>query len=155
MKIELIKHDFDGYSSYKYIPFEYCCEELKNNPLINLSDEYFANETDHDDDGEMIPAFALCHSEIFQDWGDEWQNDTYYKIRCCPFCGEPIEIYVIGKKDCTNLYNGLKSQREKVWKWHNETDSKRESEELRKLVNELDDKINWFHELNQIDEDIL
>ena len=51
MKVELVKQNFNvlGYPDcgFKYKPFEYCCEKLEDNPLIDLvQDEYENNERD-------------------------------------------------------------------------------------------------------------
>ena len=78
---------------------------------------------------------------------DEWENDYYYKISHCPFCGKPIEITVVGEEDMDEYHKVLSKQRDELWKKYNRTDSKKKSEELRKQVQELDDQINWLYHL--------
>ena len=103
--------------------------------------------TDDIDDECTFPSFALWYSEVIKDWDDEYEEDTYYKINYCPFCGEPIEISVVGEEDIDECYKVLSKQRDELWKKYKRTDSKKKSEELRKQVQELDDQINWFYHL--------
>ena len=145
MKIELIKQKFNSTRGYKYKPFSWCCNKIQDNPCVVFSGEVCA---DGSMDYEYIfPACALWHSEIFKDWEDEYDQDTYYKINYCPFCGEPIEISVVGEEDIDECYKVLSKQRGELWKKYNRTDSKKKSEELRKQVQELDDQINWLCQL--------
>ena len=141
MKIELIRQKFDGVKSYKYKPFQWCCDSIKENPCIVFSTEVYVN------DENTLPAFSLWHSEIIKSWEDEWEQDTYYKISHCPFCGEPIDISVVSEEDMNEYYKILSKQREELWKKYIRTDSKKKSEELRKQVQELDDQINWLYKL--------
>ena len=50
---------------------------------------------------ELICSSKEEHEALFGDAGDfeddEYEEDTYYKINYCPFCGEPIEISVVGE----------------------------------------------------------
>lgn len=150
MKIELIRQKFNDTRGYKYKPFNYCCEKIKENPRIVFSDEVELDVNNLDDclDNECtFPTFALWHSETIRSWEDEWENDTYYKINYCPFCGELIEISVVGEEDVDEIYKSLSKQREELWKKYNRIDSKKKSEELRKQVQELDDQINWLYQL--------
>ena len=139
MKIELIRQKFDNYVGYKYKPFQYCCDNLQNNSCME-----FTNET-YDD--EHIPVFALVKHEVVTDWDDEYEQDIYYKIDFCPFCGEPIEISVIGEEDVDDIFQDLRKQREELWKKYNRTDSKKKAQELYNKVHELDNQIDWFYQL--------
>ena len=150
MKIELIRQRFNETRGYKYKPFAHCCDKIKDNPHIVFSDEVELDTNNLDDclDDECIfPAFAIWHSETVHSWEDEWENDYYYKINHCPFCGEPIEISVVGEEDMDEYYKTLSKQREELWKKYNRTDSKKKSEELRKQVQELDNQIDWLYQL--------
>lgn len=146
MKVELIKQTFNDCSGYKYKPLEWCCEKLKNNYIINLVDKY-TDDNNLDEHENVIPSIAIKETEIFHDWEDEWEENKYYKIDYCPFCGKPIEISIVGKEDVSDFYVRLVKQREKVWKKCCKIDSKKKSEELRKAAYELDKQINWFHTL--------
>ena len=148
MKIDLIKQKFDETRGYKYKPFSYCCEQIKENPHIVLSDKVYVEDDEYEEDDECtFPAFALKHSELYKDWDDEWKINNYYKINYCPFCGEPIEISVVGEEDVDDYYKKLCKQREELWKEYNKTDSKKEAQELRKQVHELDEQIDWLYQL--------
>ncbi len=150
MKIELIRQRFNGSRGYKYKQFAYCCDKIKDNPRIMFSDEVeldINNLDDCLDDECTFPAFTIWHSETVVSWGDEWENDYYYKINHCPFCGEPIDISVVSEEDMDEYYNILSKQREELWKKYNKTDSKKRSQELYEQVHELDDQINWLYQL--------
>lgn len=145
MKIELIRQRFNDTRGYKYKPFSWCCENIKENPCIVFSDEVY---TDDDVENECtFPALALWHSEVIKDWDDEYEQDTYYKIKHCPFCGEKIEISVVGEEDVGEYYKSLSKQREELWKKYNKTDSKKKSQELYGQVHELDNQIDWLYQL--------
>ena len=148
MNIELIELTFDDYNGYKYKPFEWCCKKLKDNILINLVNEY-TNDEWLDRYENVIPSIAIKHTELVRDWEDEWEEDTYYKIDYCPFCGKPIKISIVATEDVTEPYLKLQKERNEVWRKYRKTDSKRKSEELSKTVHELDRKINYFHNLEE------
>lgn len=147
MKIELIRHKFNNTRGYKYKPFVLCCKKLADNPRIVFSDEVYTE--DNRDDECTFPAFAIWHSEVIRSWEDEWEQDEYFKINHCPFCGEPIEISVVCEENMNEYYKTLSKQREELWKKCNRIDSKKKSEELRKQVQELDDQINWLYQLEE------
>lgn len=142
MKIELIKQIFNNCKGYKFKPVEWCCDELKENPYINLSDEEVYEEDD-------IPQMTICESETINDWGDTWVQDYYYPIRYCPFCGKPIQISIVKTEDVSDVYTTLTIQRDKTWEKCQETDSKTEERRLRNRVQELDNKIDWLYSLNE------
>lgn len=149
MKIELIKQTFNEDSrGFKYKPFKWCCDKIKDNPLIELVDEC----TVDDDYEDYIPCVAIHQTETVRDWEDEWEEDAYYKLTYCPFCGKPIYVSVVGEEDVSEVYNQLKEERDKLWKKYTKTDSKKKSEELRKTVRQLDDKINYFYTLTELNE---
>lgn len=155
MKIELIRQRFNDTRGYKYKSFSHCCDKIKDNPRIVFSNEVELDANNLDgclDDECTFPVFAIWNSKTVGSWGDECENDYYYKINYCPFCGEPIEIFVVGEEDMDNYYKALSKQRDELWKKCNRTDSKKKSEELRKQVQELDDQINWLYELAEYKE---
>ena len=91
----------------------------------------------------------MCHTEVYRDWEDEYEQDTYYKINYCPFCGEPIETSVVGEEDVDNYYKSLRKQREELWKKYNKTDSKKKAQELYEQVHKLDNQIDWLYRLTE------
>ena len=145
MKIELIKQKFNSTRGYKYKPFSWCCNKIQDNPCVVFSDEVYTEDTI--DDECTFPAFALCHTEVYRDWEDEYEQDTYYKINHCPFCGEAIEISVVSEEDVDDYYKSLSKQREELWKKYNKTDSKKKAQELYEQVHELDSQIDWLYQL--------
>ncbi len=146
MKIELIKLLFNESSGFKYKPFDYCCEMLKRNPAILLTDEE-CYEYD-------LPNFAISETETYSDWEDDWEETRYYPIRFCPFCGTPIEIVLIEEKDVSDFYERLNKKREELWKKCQRTDSKKKEAELRDQVSKLDDRINCFYNLMEYSENL-
>lgn len=145
MRVELIKQLFDGQTGYKISDMSWCCDKLKENPTIDLF-----HELDNSDSGtykELVPSIMIHDSESANSWGDEWQDDCYYRINYCPFCGELIEIVVVDEEDVSEEYVGCVKQRTLLWDKYNKEDSKRKSENLRRKVEELDKKIAWFHSL--------
>ena len=148
MKIELIKHTFDdGDVGYKHKPIMYCCDKLKNNPIINLVHEY----TVGDDTEDYFPSVSIWHGEDWEEWGEEWHNDDYYKIDYCPFCSKPIEIFVVEEMDLSKLYVEFARQRDEIRKKIRKTDSKKKECELNEAIRELDRKIDWFYWLCEWD----
>lgn len=141
MKIELIKQKFNGCCGYKYKPFEYCCERIKDNPLIEFVDELCEGSDD------TLPTFALHYIGTLISWGEEFEQDTYFKINFCPFCGEPIEISVIGEEEVDDAYQELNQQRGELRKKQNRTDSIKKAHELYDKIHALDEKIDWFYQL--------
>ena len=153
MKIELIKHIFNKDIGYKYRPFDYCCEKLKGNPIINLVNEFTYNDY-YSHDEYPFPCVAVWQREIIREWDEEWDNDTYYRINYCPFCGEAIELFIAEERDLSNIYSELQKQRDTTWRKCNRVDNKKEANKLYRAVHELDNKINWFHELYEWDSSV-
>ena len=147
MKIELIRQKFNETRGYKYKPFDYCCDKIKDNPRIIFDDVELDEKWDEDDYECTFPAFVIHHSETVHSWEDEWENDYYYKIDFCPFCGKLIEISIIDEEDVDEIYQSLSKQREELWKKYTRTDSKKKADALREQVRELDNQINWFYHL--------
>ncbi len=148
MKVELIRCKFDDTHSYKYYPFDYCCERLKNNPCVVLTNEYLVYGTE-DENGEYIPQFCSSYTETITSYEDEWEQTSNYPIAFCPHCGELIDVKVVDHAECTDKYNKLEDLRKRLWNKSQETDSKKEEAALRKEVNALDNKIDSFYKLNE------
>lgn len=146
MKIELIRLKFDDTYSYKYKPFKHCCDEIQKDKTI-----VFTGEDINDIGGECIyiPQFCTSYTEIFNSWGDEFEQTDNYPIQFCPHCGEKIEISVVDEIDVSDKYNELSKQRKELWKKCQRTDSKKKESELSEQVRKLDDQINDFYELGE------
>ena len=154
MKIELIKLKFNDTHSYKYKPFQYCCDEIQNNKAIVFTGEdLVCNDifglVVRDSDDTIIPQFCNSYTETFNSYGDEYEQTDNYPIQFCPHCGEKIEISVVEKIDVSDKYNELSKQREDLWKKCQRTDSKKKEAELREQVRKLDNQINDFYELGK------
>ena len=154
MKIELIRLKFNDTCSYKYKPFKYCCDEIKNDKAIVFTGEdLVCNDTFglvvRDSDDNIIPQFCISYTETFNSWGDEYEQIDNYPIKFCPHCGEKIDISVVNEINVSYTYNELSKFRQELWKKCQRTDSKKEEIELLKKVRKLDDQINDFYELSE------
>ena len=152
MKIELIKLKFNYTHSYKYKPFQYCCDEIQNDKAIVFTGEDLVSNdifglVVRDSDDTIIPQFCNSYTETFNSCGDEYEQTDNYPIQFCPHCGEKIEISVVDEIDVSDKYKKLYKLREELWKKCQRTDSKKEESELRNHVRKLDDQINDFYEL--------
>lgn len=146
MQIHLVKIRFDNSCSYKYKPFQYCCQRLKKNKNIIFTNEDFVdNDLLHEYDD--IPQFCATSTETITSYEDSWDETSNYPIQYCPHCGEKIEISVTDEIDLSNAYAELEKERKETWEKCRKTDSKKKEAELEKKVRELDRKINWFYEL--------
>lgn len=145
MKVELVKLIFDENRSYKYKPMSFCCDKLKDNPIIELIDAYQYEDDTSDD----IPKMCLDYHYEWSDWGEDMEDDRYYPLKFCPFCGEKIDIEVVGEEDHTERYKKLESERKDFWSEVMATDSKSQEECLRRKVKELDRKIDYYYDLRE------
>lgn len=152
MKIDLVRLKFNDTCSYKYKPFKYCCDEIQEDKAIVFTGEDLVHNNDCWGDERYIPRFCNSHTETFNSWGDEFEQTENYPIQFCPHCGEKIEINVVDEVDFSEEYDELSKLRKELWDKYNKTDSKREAEELRRKVADLDDKINDFYELGEMKE---
>lgn len=150
MKIELIKLKFNDTHSYKYKPFQYCCDEIQNDKVIVFTGEDLVHSNDCWDDERYIPQLCTSYTEVITSYEDEWEQTDNYPIKFCPHCGEKIEISAVEEIDVSDKYNELTKQREELWKKCQRTDSKKEESGLREQVRKLDDQINDFYELGEI-----
>lgn len=152
MKVELIRCKFNGTISYKYMPFDYCCERLKNNPcVVFTNDDLEYGTKDEYEDDKYIPQFCTSYTEVITSYEDEWEQTHNYPIAYCPHCNELIEISVVGKADCTDKYKEIQMLRKELLKKCRETDSKKEEALLRRKVHSLDEKIDSYYKLNEWD----
>lgn len=133
MKINIKRHKFDDKVGYEVTRMDYCCEEFKDFPIKELTNDFI----EHED-----PSMCISHQYEETCWEDSWETTDNYPINFCPFCGQPIEINVIQGEDFTEKYKQLKIEREQVWEKCRSTDSKRESSELQNQVHDIDEKIN-------------
>lgn len=151
MKIELIRLKFNNTNSYKYKPFKHCCDKIQNDKAVIFTGEDINDiDREYDDDGIYIPQFCTSYTEIFNTWGDEYEQTDNYPIQFCPHCGEKIEIEVVDEIDISEKYDELTKLREELWKKCQRTDSKKKESELREQLRKLDDQINNFYELGEI-----
>ena len=99
MNIDVVRIHFkDNYGddkySYKYLPFQYCCDNLKNCPVISFGTEC---NTIVDDDGYLTETdVELPHFSV------SWDEPINEK---CPECGSILVKKVTKKSEkhfCSN-----------------------------------------------------
>lgn len=151
MKIELMKVTFNNTYLYKYKPFEYCCDDFKDNDSIIFTDENFIDfdEVYCDKNYKSIPQFCTTKTIEESSFDEVWDVIDNYPIRYCPHCGEKIEISIADEIDLSSEYSELKSTRKSAFCEANETDSKKKEAELREKVRKLDKRINWFWQVSE------
>ena len=149
MKVEIIKQILGEETSYKYKPMSFCCEKLKRNPVIGL----VANEYDVNENYISKPQFCIEDYDTWTEWGEDFEQDNYYPIKFCPFCGEKIETEIIKEEDITDEYNRLERERNVLLKGALVTDSKSKETDLRKKVQNLDGKLDYYYELREYNEE--
>lgn len=148
MKIELIKLKFSNTHSYKYKPFEYCCDKIHQNDCIIFTNEDLF-PLKHIDDGNFIPQFCTSHTEVIKSYEDELKQTDNYPIQFCPHCREEIEISVVDEIDVSEKYTELSKKRDELLKKYQRTDSKKKESELREQVGRLDKQIDSFYLLDE------
>ena len=142
MKIELIRQKFNGTRGYKIKSMDWCCEKIKDNPVIDLFDKTCEGKEKGMED---VPAVMIYTTEIINSWGDEFEQENLYPISYCPYCAEKIEISVVKEQDVSEGYDKLTNLRESLWDKRKKTDSKTEEAALYQQIQELDKKINDFY----------
>jgi len=129
------RHDY-----YRIIKNE-ACECLKSLEMVVVGREYAENVAGNSSCGVFIQR-----TETFSNYGDEIENEYYYKINYCPICKKEIVIKVIEGEDCTEDHRKLRSERNKVHGEAIHCDSKKRTEELLKKRDELDIEINSYYD---------
>ena len=155
MKIELIRVRFGESLNYKYKPIKYCCDGLKDHPLILLTNKelMYESETEDFSNDEHIPIPPrMCITEKDCTYGIEYPETNNYPIKYCPFCGEKIDISVDGEIDATEEFDKLNEEKKELFKRRKETDSKKETLEIEKRMGELSQKIINFYALCSLDD---
>lgn len=146
MEINLVKIKFNDWESYKYKPFTYCCEKIKNNKNFLFADNDFENDEDYEKNGfSYIPKFciSLPSDEIFEE--DYNRNSV---INYCPYCGEKIEIKLTDEIDISKKYNELSRQRDILNRKYNKSTKNRE--EIRKEYELVINKIDELYEITEL-----
>ena len=154
MNIDVIRiHYQDNYGddnySYKYIPFEYCCDELKDSEYIKFNDECNYNDPNEylDKEGNVVPGFSITFEEPVV-W-EGYTEPVYHRINYCPFCGQKININVAREEDRTGQYATMKHLREVKNELSLKTDSKSEYDKLFSEMREIDQEINEFMDFGE------
>lgn len=148
MQINIVKIHYGDNISYKYKPFSYCCEALKENKTIILTDEDFV-DNDLRNWYDDTPKFCCSTREQITSYEDSWDEVKNFPIQFCPHCGEKINISVVDEIDLSSTYNALKKEKEEAREKSYQTDSKKETSMLEARIRELDKKIRWYWALEE------
>lgn len=154
MNINVVKirfkfqNNIDEYT-YKYYPFQYCCEQLKDYPAIEFDTELDDSLNENWED--VVPRFSIMREEpvVWEDYTDT----IYTKINYCPFCGQKININIVGEEDWTARYASLEAEKDAKKAKMNKTDSKTESARLEKEIGEINYKLNGMYYFNEYSTD--
>lgn len=148
MNIDVVRIHFkekgcDEYS-YKYIPFEYCCDKLKDSEYIKFNDEYNYNDPNEyfDKEENVIPGFSITFEEPVA-WED-YTEPVYHRINYCPFCGQKININIVREEDKSYQYAVMSALRDSKKELSLKTDSKSEYDRLCNEIKDLDAKLGEF-----------
>jgi len=149
IKIKVEKWTFDGSVSYKIVGIENCCNDIRQNPLIDFQADCFENSEDK-------YGVALCESETYTEPYENYETTDYryYKINRCPFCGDPISIEVVCELDKTDEYKRLKDEVYGLRKKINKCDSKKKERALESEFREKDNLLNSYYRNDSIKIDI-
>ena len=165
MNIELVKVINGKEDVYKYLPLKYCCEKMRLNPMLKLTDhrnddsKVFCFECEEGRWNPFLPVEAcktcgcygedepidLPHMVMFRSVYDEddFPEDESISIKYCPHCGEKIDMSVVGKIDVTDLVKELEEKYIAAKEKYDQCDSiKRRNilyEEMQKAENEYDE----------------
>lgn len=145
MQVELKKQIFNKTRGFKIHSIRWCCDRLKNNPIIGLFDEYAVDNTEEEESD--TPGIMLQNMEVVKSYEDEWEEYTYYRLNFCPFCGEQIHVSIIKEEDISDQFEAMNRSREELRKMANRTDSKKKERELNMEIRKINDKIESFYEL--------
>lgn len=153
MNIRLVRLQLDeGVYTYKYYPFEYCCELMKNSQCIKFADKNI--DTFDMDDGlaSDIPRFCIEKNNIVHDQDDPINWNMNYPIKYCPFCGQQIKIRVMSTKNVKSVRDLLIRTREKLKKQCHSVNDEKEKATIMEEVKKLDKRINSFGTLGDLRE---
>lgn len=157
MNIDIVKIRFKDkelgeQTTYKYLPFEYCCERLRGFDKIIFCDELdtFGSDDVVDDTDSVYPKFAF-HTEEYEPW-EKLPYDYYYKIDYCPFCGEKININLTKEIDKSDTYTTFENARAAFKEALKETDSVKTRDRLDEEIQEVNNKISDMWEFGEYDD---
>lgn len=155
MHIDLVKIKFDGHHTYKYKPFEYCCQKIQEDKNITFTDEEIIDYDEESLDAGMvqIPQFCTTSTKTCESYEDSWEETTNFPIQFCPHCGKKIEFSIVGEVDESERYVKMSEERSDLWERCRKTDSKKKEAELNKRVRELDKELDWFYRLSEYREE--
>lgn len=165
MIISLIKCIDGNETRYKYLPLEYCCDKMRLNPMLDLTDDHnndsnvFCFECEEgrwnpflpedvcktcgcngNDESCDLPRMKMIRSVY--DY-DDFPNDESVSIMYCPHCGEKIDVSVAGEIDITNLVKELEEKYIAAKEKYDQCDSIKQRnilyKEMQKAANEYDE----------------
>lgn len=171
MLISLIKCINGNETRYKYLPLEYCCDKMRLNPMLDLSDEHrndsgvFCFECEEGRWNPFLPVEACktcgCKSvdescdlprmkmiRSVYDY-DDFPNDESVSITYCPHCGKKIDISVVGEINITNRAKAIYHQLDELQKEYNLCDSISKRNLLHSKISELSKLYDELFELGE------
>lgn len=120
--------------AHKIVAVTKCCDDILDEDYLILTskDNYGTN---------MGYGFKLIRTEQEYDGNVEY----YYKdIKCCPFCGKPINVIVDDTIDYTDSYKRLTEKQEELYKKRNKSDSIKNRNKFDIEIKEVDKRVSYI-----------
>ena len=171
MLISLIKCINENETRYKYLPLEYCCDKMRLNPMLDLTDDHnndsqvfcfecgtgrwnpFLPEDvcktcgcNSKDESCNLPRMKMIRSVY--DY-DDFPNDESVSIKYCPHCGEKIEISVVGEINITDRAKTICHQLDELQAEYNLCDSISKRNLLHSKISELSKLYDELFEIGE------
>jgi hypothetical protein len=176
MKINLIKVNFKGnyrhcnYENYvyKFLPFNFCCENIKNDKNIVFTDNYnekyddvnykAAYEADmkfQDIIGPDDDIGCYIYPMSFPRYCKIIDHDLFFSdiipINWCPYCGEKIEIKIVMEVDASSEHLAIDKKmnllQDAIDKVHNDP---KQEEKIYEKIREVEREYDWFMKLSSV-----
>lgn len=162
MKLRVKKIKVNGQVAYKYFKPKYCCNMLQTNPTIEIANEYPNNYSCCTECESENSKYDISNNETFglfltenvktTDWEDTFLDTYYYPIKYCPFCGEKIEIEMLGSIDKTKEAEKIDSMIKELKEKIASCDSKKKCESLNKEIKALYNLSDYYYTTGEIDD---
>lgn len=147
MKIEIIPVVVRELTTYKYLPFKWCCEEAANSSIVKLTDKDIEGD-------DAAPKVCISEKRTVDDWGDVFNMEWNHPIRYCPYCGEKIEIWESAPKYVSNDLARLLILRGDLREKIEKLDDPEDIIELSKNIQKVEEKIDDIYEFSEYNSEI-
>lgn len=150
MKIELIKYKFDDTQSFKYKPYQFCCEKIKQAHGIVFTNQNIVGATQEpDDENYNFPQFCI---NVAEEWDEDWgMLINNYPIQYCPYCGEKININLVEELDVDDEFQQLSETCRNIKSLIRKAKNKEEQYKITDLYFKTEEQLNSYYLLSEYD----